>query len=525
MKIKYLKYLLFAMGILITSCKEDYLDTVKEDSYTSQNYWQTTDQAKMYVTSCYNYIRDEWWKTFLTCATDDSYSWSDWPSDIRLLGNGTATASSGTINHFWSYYYQAIATANIVHDNIGSVPNMDETLRKRLDGEARFFRDYAYQQLIGLYGDVPLIDHLQKISEFKAAKTPKADVVKFIVNDIDAYSANLPLSYADASDQGRVTRGAALALKARVLLYDGQWVEAAKAAKAVMDLGVYSIDPNYSSLFDGTNESSKEIILAGQYVPTSKSSLATWVGGPYVGGWSQVVPTQALVDAYECTDGKTIDQSPLYNPQHPYDNRDPRLKMTIVVPGSVVNGITIDVTNPTSPYRLGQNNASYTAYYYKKYTPAVIDGSWDGNSTNDIIVLRYAEVLLTYAEAKIEANDIDASVYNAINQVRQRASVNQPPISSGKSQTELRSIVRRERRIEFAIEEQRLFDIRRWKIAENVMPGDLHGIFNNFDNKRADFGKNVLVETRIFNPARDYVWGYPQGEVDLNKNLVQNPKW
>lgn len=525
MKRNILIYSILFFSALLFSCNEDFLDLSKEDAYTSENYWKTTEQAEMYVTACYTYLRDEWWKTFLTCGTDDSYSWSDWPSDIRLLGNGTATASSGTIGHFWSHYYQAIAAANIVHENIDKVTDIDESLRKRLDAEARFIRDYAYQQLIGLYGDVPLIDHLQEIDEFKPAKTPKAEIVQFIVDDIDEYYNNLPVTYENATDEGRVTRGAALALKARALLYNGQWAEAAAAAKDVMDLDVYDIDPSYPSLFDGTNESSTEIILAGRFIPTAKSSLATWVCGPYVGGWSQVVPTQSLVDAYECTDGLTIDQSPLYDPDNPYANRDPRLGMTVVVPGGEVNGIVIDVTDPDSPYRMGQNNASYTAYYYKKYTPAVIDGGWDGNSTNDVIVLRYAEVLLTYAEAKIENNDIDQSVYDAINEVRQRADVNMPAITTGKTQQELRDIVRRERRVEFAIEEQRLFDIRRWGIAEEVMPGDIHGIFNNFDNSREDYGSYVLVETRQFDPSKDYVWGYPQSEVDLNTNLIQNNKW
>jgi len=523
MKMNKLIYFALIFAALLTSCKKDFLNTTKEDSYTSQNYWKTTDQATIYVTACYTYLRDDWWKPFLTCATDDSYSWSDWPSDIRLLGNGQAIASSGTIDHFWSFYYQAIATCNIVHENIGSVPNMDETLRNRLDGEACFIRDYAYQQLIGLYGDVPLIDHLQTLAEFNVTTTPKADVVTFILNDIDSYSNNLPVSYS-GSDFGRVTRGAALALKARVLLYSGQWTQAAVAAKAVMDLGVYGIDPNYASLFDGTNENSNEIILSAIYTDLSKSSITTWVGGPFVGGWSQVVPTQALVDAYECTDGKTIDQSAVYDPLHPYDNRDPRLKMTIMVPGGVVNGATINVTDPASPYGLGKNNASYTDYYYKKWTPAVVSGDWMGNSTADMPLLRYDEILLTYAEAKIEANDIDASVYTALNLVRQRASVNLPAIISG-TQAELRTIVRRERRVEFAIEEQRLFDIRRWKIAETVMVGNVYGILNNFNNVRADYGSHVLVETRVFNPARDYVWGYPQSQVDLDKNLTQNTSW
>lgn len=524
-----LNKLIFGISLLIfasllTSCNKDFLNTTKEDSYTSANYWKTTDQAQMYVTSLYTYLRDDWWEPFLTCASDDSYSWSNWPSDVQLLANGTGTAASGTINHFWSTSYKAIAAANIANANISKVPNIDPTVEKELIGQARFIRDYFYSQLINLYGNVPLITHLETINEFKAAATPKDSIVDFIVKDIDSYYQNLPVSY-PSSEWGRITRGAALALKARVLLYSGQWTAAAAAAKQVMDLGVYSIDPDYESLFNGTNEQSPEIILSAVYDDLSKSSLATWVCGPYVGGWSQVVPTQSLVDSYECTDGQSISTSPLYDPKHPYENRDPRLKMTIVVPTTVVNGVTVDVADPNSPYTLGKNNASYTGYYYKKYTATEISGPYYANCTNDIILLRYAGVLLTYAEAKIMANDIDQSVYDAIDEVRGRADVNMPPIPTGETQAQLINAVRYEWRVEFAMEPNRLYDIRRWKIADQVMNGKVYGILNNFDPSRADYGQHVLVETRTFNPNKDYVWGYPQSEVDIDPNLTQNPGW
>jgi len=318
-----------------------------------------------------------------------------------------------------------------------------------------------------------------------------------------------------------------LALKARTYLYEGDWANAAIASQAVMNLAEYSIDNNYLSLFNGTNEDSKEIILSGRYIPnTYANGTATWVGGPSVGGWSEITPIQSLVDEYECTDGNTIATSPLYNAATPFENRDPRLKLTIVVPGVVVNGTTIDVTAPNSIDGLAKNNASFTGYYYKKYIPAVISGNYDNNSSNDIILLRYAEVLLNYAEAKVESGSIDQSVYNAINQVRQRAGVNMPAITAAKASTqaELRTIIRRERRVEFPLEDNRFFDIRRWKIAETVMNGSVYGILNNFNTDRADYGSHVLVEKRSFK-TRDYLFAIPQNDLDQNKNLVQNPGW
>jgi ribulose bisphosphate carboxylase small subunit len=521
---KYITLFILSAG-LVTSCNEDFLDKQPTDSLTNSTFWTSTDNAQKAVTAVYQFLGDEWWKTFLTAATDDSYAWSTWPSDVRDIANGSAIASSGTISHFWSFYYQAIASANVILDNIDQVPDMNEDTRAQMKAEVTFIRAYAYQQLVGTYGDVPLITTTPAgPSEYNVSRTSASEVMEYISTDLATVAPDLPVSYS-SSDFGKITRGAALTLKARIDLYRGEYEEAATTAEAVMDLGVYSIDPDYLSIFNGTNEQSHEIILSAQYNENRKNSIATWVGGPFVGGWSEIVPLQSLVDAYECTDGKTIEESPLYDPSNPFANRDPRLAMTIVLPGGVVNGVTVDVTATNSPYGLGQNNASFSGYYFRKAIPTVVDGGYDSNSTNDLVVLRYAEVPLIYAEAKIELDEIDQSVYDAINMVRERADVNMPAITTGKSQDELRQILRRERHIEFAMEEQRFFDIRRWEIAENVMPGAVYGILNNFDNERSDYNSHVYIETRTFNPAKHYLWAIPQREISLNDNLVQNPNW
>jgi len=190
-----------------------------------------------------------------------------------------------------------------------------------------------------------------------------------------------------------------------------------------------------------------------------------------------------------------------------------------------VNGTIVDVTQPTSIDRLGQGSVS--GYYYRKYVPAVISGVYYANSYNDEVLVRYAEVLLTYAEAKIEGNDIDQSVYDAINQVRQRADVHMPVATTVNypAQGDLRTLIRRERHVELAEENTlRLFDIRRWKIAATVMPGQALGILNNYDHTRADYGSHVVVETRIWSD-KDYLWAIPQSDIDVNKNLTQNTGW
>ena len=528
-EMKRIQYITAALLLTLSfaACKKDALDKQPTDGTSGANYWKTETNAIQATSDVYRYLGDFWDRIFLSGATDDTYSWSNWPSDILYAGNGTATSSTGVFGHYWNNFYKMIGAANNVLDNIGKVNGMSDEMRNRLKGEARFLRAYAYQQLIGMYGEVPLVTHVQTVDQFMVTRTPRAQVADFIVKELDTVANYLPVSY-DEKNAGRATKGAALALKARTYLYEGDWANAAVAAQAVMTLGGYIIDDDYVGLFNGTKKESKEIILSGRYIAnTYTNGTATWVGGPSLGGWSQVVPLQSLVDEYECTDGNTITTSPLYNAAKPFDNRDPRLKLTIVVPGSQVNGITIDVTAPNSIDGLGKNNGSFTGYYYKKYVPSIISGNYDNNSFNDIVLIRYAEILLTYAEAKVESGAIDQSVYDAINLVRQRAGVNMPAITAAKASTQaqLRAIIHRERRVEFPLEDNRLFDIRRWKIAETVMPGNVYGILNDYNTSRADYGSHVLVEKRAFNVGRDYLWAVPQNEMDLNKNLVQNPGW
>ena len=510
-----------------TACKKDFLDQQPPYAVSRDDYWKTQTDAINAVNNCYRGLGDVDNRMFISGATDDSYAWSNWPSQVIYVGNGTANADNNVFYNFWRNLYRMVASCNDVLDNIDRVPNMTDSLRNRLKGEARFIRAYSYQQLIGFFGNVPLITHIQTVDQFKVSRTPRADVATFISNELDTISKVLPVSY-PASDYGRATKGAALALKARVALYEGKYQEAIDAAKAVIDGNAYIIDPNYRSLFDGTNKQSREIMFAAQYVKTTlPNATATWIGGPSLGGWSELTPTQSLVDAYEDINGVTIDKSLIYDPSQPFNNRDPRLSQTIIKLKDTVNGAPISLRDTTSLDVISKNNASFTGYYYKKYVPSDISGDWDRNSSNDIVLLRFAEVLLTYAEAKIELNQIDQSVYDAINRVRQRPGVMMPAKTPANTPTQvaLRDAVRRERRVEFPVEDNRLFDIRRWKIAQTVMSGPVYGILNDFWPTRKDYGKHVLVETRVFNPNRDYLWAIPQSERSVNPNIGQNDGW
>ncbi|HLA59147.1 MAG TPA: RagB/SusD family nutrient uptake outer membrane protein, partial [Puia sp.] len=339
---------------------------------------------------------------------------------------------------------------------------------------------------------------------------------------------NLPGSYS-GNDAGRITSGAAWALKARVELFNQKYSDCVNSCNQV--IGKYSLFPNYTDLFRIQNEHNSEIILDIEYkendVPlTTLGRNALHFQGGGGGGWYSIDPSQSLVNTYEMNNGKAIDDPASgYDPNQPYTNRDPRLAQTIVTPGSLVDGIYFNPLEPgTLDYWLRHN---YTGYAPRKYISHLSDFDDMWNVGLNIPLIRYAEVLLTYAEAKIEQNQIDNSVYDAINQVRSRAGMPNVDQSVYNSQATLRTLVRRERRVELALEGLRWFDVQRWNIGNDVMNGPLYGApLGTVDPTNGHLtlnGDQILSDHRTFDPSKNYLWPVPQSEMDINKNLKQNP--
>jgi hypothetical protein len=309
----------------------------------------------------------------------------------------------------------------------------------------------------------------------------------------------------------------------------GRYQKSADAADQVIKLGVYGLYESYEKLFSYAAENNKEVLLDKQYLKDVSQNNVFNLLAPYSqkNAQSTYVPTKTLVDTYETLAGKKItDPSSGYDPAKPYVNRDPRLKFSVFLEGDALpSGITFQ-PRPTSGTAdaIGSTYiASTTGFNIKKYINTE-DFANPTNSGINIILLRYAEVLLTYAEAKIEMGQIDASVLAAINQVRNgRTDVKQPSVTAT-TQAALREIVRRERTVELAFEGQRIFDIRRWKIGEQVMNGPVFGI--TYPDAS---GKLVTVQAassdRVFDASRHYLWPIPQKERDLNPSLTQNPNW
>lgn len=239
------------------------------------------------------------------------------------------------------------------------------------------------------------------------------------------------------------------------------------------------------------------------------------------------VPTKQVVDAYQMVNGKDIsDPTRGFDPKNPYKDRDPRLHYSIFLLGQQLPNGGIYDPRPGSGTAdaIGfAENSTATGFNVKKYLD-IEDLDQPSNCGINIIFIRYAEVLLTYAEGMIESNSIDASVIEAINQVRSRPDVNMPPIGNVTSQEELREIVRNERLVELAFEGLRYFDIRRWRVAEEVIPGIIYGM--TYTDGSGNL-KSVSLPgfLKVFHVQRDYLWPIPQREIELNHNLTQNPNW
>ena len=460
---------------------------------------------------------------YFDCASDNAYNpfpWENW----QVQATGYATA-----NEFGQNYmrYDKITRCNNFLANIDR-PEMSEELRTRLTSEVRFLRAWHYFLKVTLYGDVPLVKEVLDIKNSNLPRTPKAEVEQFILDELTEIAPTLPDKYR-GSDVGWVTKGAALTLRARMEIFKGDYAACAATCEQIMKLG-YSLFQDYKGLFKIANVNNEEVIMDVQYVENlAKNSILGVMPPASVGGWSSINPTQALVDTYECMDGKTIKESTNYNPKDPYKDRDPRLAATIIYPGCLYEGSyfnSIDIKDPTGDY-YAPYGRSKTGYHPRKYIDNLSDYADMWNTGMNAIVMRYAEVLLMYAESKIELGQIDESVYKALNDIRKRAGMLEVDRTVYNNQAKMRELVRRERRVELAMEGLRWFDICRWRIAEEVMPGQVYGaLLGTVDAGTGALNltdERIKVEIRLFDPAKNYLWPIPQSVIDATPAIEQNP--
>lgn len=518
--------IVFTLLALLAGCNKDLLETIPNDRISSEIYWKTEKDATLAANAVYTYLEGSFAYTNWDAMSDIGHVTLMWREESNIE-KGTYDATYGKVLNEWNDTYKGIQAANAFLANVDKITVKDQTLINRLKGEVRTLRAYFYIKLAMLYGDVPLITASVTVEESRTlTRSPVAQVWDFIGKELTEASALLPATQAD---KGRVTKGAAQALKARAMLYAGRFKEAATAAKVVMESGVYSLYPSYENLFSYAAENNQEIIFDKQHIKdiqannmfslTTPNSLFPQV--------NSFVPTKQAVDAYRMTNGKEItDPSSGFNPKDPYANRDPRLRYSIFVLGSELpNGKKYDSRpgSGTGDAIGNSENSTGTGFNTRKYLNKE-DMLQPNNGGINLILMRYAEVLLIYAEAKVEADEIDQSVLDAINAVRNRSDVKMPALTTLGSQAEMRELIRNERQVELAFEGLRYFDIRRWRIAERVVPGILYGM------TYADPGGELRTISlpafvKVFNKNRDYLWPIPQRELELNPNLTQNPNW
>lgn len=518
MKHKLIIIITACSGLVMAGCNKSLLDTSPDNNYVESNFWTSQAAADAALAGSYGVLTytglfgGDATPLFEETASPNAYNYSN-TIGFNFIAQGKQMPSSeGIIQSRWKDCYSGIGRCNTFLVKVDGI-DMPEDVKSIMKGEAHFLRALYYFMLENYYGGVPLVlDPPDRETQSDLPRASREEVVNQILTDLDDAAAILPVKNTGAKT-GHATKGAALALKAKVLLFEasplfsggsGNWQSAADAAKAVMDLAPdagYGLFDNYRALFLPENENNEEVIFDVQFIYPDLGHSFDLIDKQY----NTNAPLLNLAEAYEMANGLPItDPSSGYDPGNAYVSRDPRMYATIVYPGDTF--MTLEVT----PSRF-----AITGYGLKKYSiydkgepPAGQSDLKAGQSETNYIILRYADVLLMYAEAQNEAIGPDESVYNALNEVRRRAGM--PEFDPVYSKDQLREIIRHERRIEFAGEGMYYNDVRRWKTAENVLNATIY----KYDGS--------TIETRQFDPARDYWWPIPQTELDLNPALEQN---
>ena len=551
--------LLFILSVIalfvVVSCSEDLLDKKPLNDISDVDIFNNDDLLENYVNGNYRAFSYFKFGAFHKDGVSDDAQNRDLAGYNR--GEGTPDSDGGVGQGAWFNNYPAIRDTNIFFNRIENSTASPDVV-KRLTGEMRFIRAWLYFDLMSLYGDVPLLTNLFELGQesFDTERTPYDEIVVWLVSELDLAISELLKEDTGGSFNGRATRGAAAALKSRVLLYAAsslhnssndmsKWEAARDAAKAVIDLGDYSIDDDYLSLYDV--DISEEVIFARSFTEENKvEPWSSWNSSidnyflprGYFGGTSTHFSTlQAIVDAYEYADGTAFD--PENRPADPFANRDPRLDMTVIHHGSVIEGQTIeyhvDAADPTNQALAGP--ASFSAggsngnYDVLKQTDPTIDSGFGGGAASNPshlkpwIFFRLAEAYLNYAEALIELGD-DAGARTAIQVVRNRQGVNMPAFTE--SGTTLKERYRNERRVELAFENHRWYDIIRWKIAPEVLNKPAVGVTVWRDNTTNPPTDTYTYDDRVIDNLRTwddkmYFLAIPRSEIEASPSLGQNP--
>lgn len=509
------KIIVIAIAFSLAGCSKSFTEKSSLTQIAKENFWKSEQDAQLAINGIYDALQDRSLYsgnlnatagiTMFDCFGDNLYNNYKWegPGNFMI---GIITPSDGMFSALWASSYKGIGRANAALENIQNMSTdlISQDKKEALFGQALFLRALFYFNLAVYFQDVPLITKVQTLEEAYVPKNTYQEVNAQIIQDLKDAINKLPVSY-PSEQYGYATKGAALGLLARVSLYNKDYQGVLDATSALLSLG-YTLNANYGQLFTEQGESSKEVIFSVRFNQDVSNNgelfSGTFLGNPAV----DKLPMPNMVNDYYCTDGKPITASPLYNAATPKANRDPRLSASVYFKNDtfLVDTKAKFAGNVPTKYGLRKyiRNTSVSASGIAAYNPG----------GQDFYIIRYADVLLMRAEALIELNQLPEA-YTLIDQVRQR--VNMPSVETAEgaslSQSQLRDVVRHERRVELAFEGLRYFDLKRW--------GDVQ---NAFLRAKAD---NVSGYAPIYLPGKSEVFPIPLGELNVNSNLVQNPVW
>lgn len=562
MNTKFFRYVFVSMavGSAFTLCScNDFLDR-EEDSFIDKTAtFDSYNRTKQYLTYAYSLLPEGLNRfsggALLGAATDDA-CFAIESSNIQQFNNGSWNALSNPDN-VWDRYFAGIAKCctlleNSNHVNL-DISRLDPAKRVEYENnlkdirmwraEAHFLRAYFNFELLKRYGPIPIIKSTLDINK-DYSDTPRPtmkEVVEFIANDCDMAADSLELTpWRNMNDAfGRATKGAALALKSRLLLYAASplyvdfgdideankpsdatlWKAAADAAKAVIDLNQYELASAYDDLFKNDFQN-KEYIFVRRYPSNSdfeKSNFPVSYGGK--GGTN---PSQNLIDDYEMLDGTAFDWNDPVKAAHPFENRDERLLATVLMNGVLFKGKRV-ATYPGGADAMPNPNATKTGYYLRKFLNENVNIQTGGGSDGHVVPLfRLAEIYLNYAEALNEYDPTNPDIAVYLNKIRERVSL--PDVPSGLTQEQMRTLIHHERRVELAFEEHRFWDVRRWKVASSTLGAPVKGVKITQDDAGNFTYSPVQVEQRVFQPKM-YWYPIPQSEVLKLHHWEQNKGW
>jgi len=553
------KLYLIALMILIGSCN-GYLDYQEEDWFTDKTIFEEPERTKRFLFGIYTFLPEGFNDvsgSMRASAADDAEEANE-RAGIQIMNDGRWSPNQ-LIDAEWQSMYNGIRQANIFLQNydasnfdyLENNNNYFEIVKElqMFEEEARFLRAFYYFELLKRYGDVPFLDGRVLTLEEVNNVTPTSfdEISSFIISELDAIVDGLPVDYSDIpgpilgdpdpggleSNNGRITKGTAMALKSDVLMFAAsplhgesleEWAAVAEASYAIIDSGWYSLESDYKDIF---NESESDELIWGKRERESNSFEESNFPVGFEGATPGTTPTQNLVDTYEMINGMDIDEPESgYDPNDPYKDRDERFYATITYNNARWKGRDVQV------YRNGtdgppQEFATETGYYLRKFVEENVN--IDPNNTTSTrhvwIYYRLGEIYLNFAEAMNEAygpeNDPQGygmTAIDALNVIRNRAGL--PDYAGPITQQALRTEIRDERRVELAFENKRFWDVRRWNIGDQTT--DIYAM-NVIMNQDSTFSyQKVLLENRVW---ESNFYPVPQTELFKNPNLVQTPGW